>query len=407
MINLDNPRLVVTDGDVAHGILGGNLKLQDSMLGTARLATNASGDVAYASQFEIIRRGENIKENGIWLERDLAGTPTTTLVMRENSLAPGLPSTYFGDPLHIFGMDFAGNIAFLAEARSAPDGAGTNNAIWIFTPEAADPYEVLISTGDEAPGRPGLQIGNIKAPEIDHGYTETELVTFTTTLSNTQQALYVGKPSLPGPPAQPAQIELLVVTGETVTVEGLVGAVFAEGTIEPYGLSGCGQVVFTAQVSFDVVVDGIPDRPNKEGVFMTDVAGGIHALAIEDYFTGGIDPLGEDPVSEVNTGLQDRFNHSTISNGGVALFTTQTMPGDVVTIYKASATVVPHGDVNGDLDVDGQDLAILTANFGSSVPGTPGDLNNDDLVNGQDLAILSANFGNSYHPLFSCGTGGI
>jgi len=53
-------------------------------------------------------------------------------------------------------------------------------------------------------------------------------------------------------------------------------------------------------------------------------------------------------------------------------------------------------DLNMDGDVNGQDLAVLAANFGSSGQSlATGDITGDSLVNGQDLAILAANFGQS------------
>lgn len=52
------------------------------------------------------------------------------------------------------------------------------------------------------------------------------------------------------------------------------------------------------------------------------------------------------------------------------------------------------GDINSDCVVDLQDLSILNANFGQTVPrNTLGDLNGDGTVNQADLSILTANFG--------------
>ena len=49
------------------------------------------------------------------------------------------------------------------------------------------------------------------------------------------------------------------------------------------------------------------------------------------------------------------------------------------------------GDVNGDGMVDGADLALVLADFGSKGKTLPGDLNGDGLVDGADLAgVLSA-----------------
>lgn len=53
------------------------------------------------------------------------------------------------------------------------------------------------------------------------------------------------------------------------------------------------------------------------------------------------------------------------------------------------------GDVDGDRDVDLQDLATLLSNFGrtDSPPSTAGNLDNDSDVDLQDLATLLSNFG--------------
>lgn len=54
------------------------------------------------------------------------------------------------------------------------------------------------------------------------------------------------------------------------------------------------------------------------------------------------------------------------------------------------------GDANLDGTVNGQDLAILAANFGSSNDvWLRGEFSGDGAINGQDLAILAANFGSS------------
>ncbi len=54
------------------------------------------------------------------------------------------------------------------------------------------------------------------------------------------------------------------------------------------------------------------------------------------------------------------------------------------------------GDANGDNLVNGADLSVLLAGFGSAVtPGASGDLNHDGLVNGADLSVLLGTFGTS------------
>lgn len=60
-----------------------------------------------------------------------------------------------------------------------------------------------------------------------------------------------------------------------------------------------------------------------------------------------------------------------------------------------SAPPVCAGDINGDFRVDGRDLSVLLANFGSTVaPGTSGDVNNTGRVDGADISVLLSNFGN-------------
>ena len=60
------------------------------------------------------------------------------------------------------------------------------------------------------------------------------------------------------------------------------------------------------------------------------------------------------------------------------------------------------GDFDGDGDVDGSDLAVLSADFGRTdcgVPTTcPADFNNDGDVDGSDLAIFAADFGRTDCP---------
>lgn len=54
------------------------------------------------------------------------------------------------------------------------------------------------------------------------------------------------------------------------------------------------------------------------------------------------------------------------------------------------------GDANGDNQIDGADLSVLLANFGSAASGPgQGDFNGDNACNGADLSVLLANFGES------------
>ncbi len=54
------------------------------------------------------------------------------------------------------------------------------------------------------------------------------------------------------------------------------------------------------------------------------------------------------------------------------------------------------GDANGSGNINGADLSVLLAQFGTNVtPGTGADFNGDGFVNGADLSVLLSNFGTS------------
>jgi len=75
--------------------------------------------------------------------------------------------------------------------------------------------------------------------------------------------------------------------------------------------------------------------------------------------------------------------------------------GDVVQVVGGNITngVLSQrlaGDANMDGTVNGQDLAIIAANFGGSGQNVlTGDFSGDGSINGQDLAIIAGNFGAS------------
>ena len=50
-------------------------------------------------------------------------------------------------------------------------------------------------------------------------------------------------------------------------------------------------------------------------------------------------------------------------------------------------------DLTGDLTVDGSDLAVILAEWGSGVPGTPSDFDNNGVVDGADLTVLLGSWG--------------
>jgi len=65
-------------------------------------------------------------------------------------------------------------------------------------------------------------------------------------------------------------------------------------------------------------------------------------------------------------------------------------------ILSVAPPVECPADANGDGAVNGADLSVLLATFGTSQPaGTNGDLNGDGVVNGADLSVLLAGFGTS------------
>jgi hypothetical protein len=64
----------------------------------------------------------------------------------------------------------------------------------------------------------------------------------------------------------------------------------------------------------------------------------------------------------------------------------------VIYFQTMSETPPCPGDVDGDLDVDLTDLAILLGSFGTAASN--GDLNADGVVDLSDLSLLLANFGN-------------
>ena len=63
--------------------------------------------------------------------------------------------------------------------------------------------------------------------------------------------------------------------------------------------------------------------------------------------------------------------------------------GSRISVYRTRST----GDLNGDGIVDGEDLSVLLANWGSCAAPCPGDLHPDGVINGYDLAVLLAAWG--------------
>jgi hypothetical protein len=67
------------------------------------------------------------------------------------------------------------------------------------------------------------------------------------------------------------------------------------------------------------------------------------------------------------------------------------------TLTAGLITVSHPGDVDGDMKVDGKDIAILAKAFGTrrGQPGyaTNADVNNDERIDGKDIAVAAKNFG--------------
>lgn len=90
-----------------------------------------------------------------------------------------------------------------------------------------------------------------------------------------------------------------------------------------------------------------------------------------------------DGVEYPATGIDDSTTYAEFSRGTVAYFRTMSIAPPCF------------GDLDGDLDVDLTDLAILLANFGVSegAAASDGDLDTDGDVDLTDLALLLANYG--------------
>lgn len=148
------------------------------------------------------------------------------------------------------------------------------------------------------------------------------------------------------------------------------------GTAEELG--GADAEDFDASIGSVVDATWISDFDN--GVFPT---GDINAPIFAGQFTIAAGTSGDYTIRISNAGDVDneidpeivQFS-GTMTDGRFA----QRLPGDA--------------NINGL--VNGQDLAILSANFGTSGQSVlQGDFSGDGQVNGQDLAILAANFGAS------------
>ncbi|MEE2681852.1 MAG: choice-of-anchor B family protein [Planctomycetota bacterium] len=99
------------------------------------------------------------------------------------------------------------------------------------------------------------------------------------------------------------------------------------------------------------------------------------AFAVTDYVT-------------VTSGLQVRFTASDIDPGSVV---EAGVDGFRIQTLSCQDEFDP-ADLNQDGAIDGQDLAIVLANWNCAGIGCDGDINGDAVVNGQDLAFVLANW---------------
>jgi len=185
-----------------------------------------------------------------------------------------------------------------------------------------------------------------------------------------------------------------VVIGLNPAINGFPGAGLPSGT-------GVGN--FQIPTSEVVVKDGewhhiVASRNGNNIEDVLVVIDGVHYDV--DTWTDSTDTWG---TTESNAHIGTR----TPGNGGasshamngrvdeVAVWLgTQLTVEESIALYNAGIAAVLEGDLNLDGSVNGQDLAILAANFGSNGQTlATGDITGDGLVNGQDLAILAANFG--------------
>ena len=114
------------------------------------------------------------------------------------------------------------------------------------------------------------------------------------------------------------------------------------------------------------IVDGIADGVYSSGNHLSNSqVDNVELISIRDLAPG-------DYAIRV-----DRRNSSTTTYGGLAWLLVESDQGLI-------------GDFNGDLLVDGQDLATLLSGWGTDDPLL--DLNGDGLVGGADLAQLLSNW---------------
>jgi autotransporter-associated beta strand protein len=150
-------------------------------------------------------------------------------------------------------------------------------------------------------------------------------------------------------------------------------------------------------------------------------ASNVHITSLSISGTGTFDinnnhiivnyTAGNDPIATIATYLSTGYNGGAWNGPGIISSAAQTNssyslgyadaadPGNPAGLASGQIEVkyTLYGDLNLDGIVNGNDFAILAANFGKTVTGgwDEGDLNFDKLVNGADFALLAKNFGKS------------
>ncbi len=128
--------------------------------------------------------------------------------------------------------------------------------------------------------------------------------------------------------------------------------------------------------------DSIPGQPIALTQPVTVPSGASPVLLL----TGDVDESGADDLITIS------------DSTAAALLGDESQSDVVVNINNITPPTPPAcpGDINDDAIVNGPDLSVLLAQFGTVVaPGQGADLNADSIIDGRDLSVLLANFGNA------------
>ena len=97
-------------------------------------------------------------------------------------------------------------------------------------------------------------------------------------------------------------------------------------------------------------------------------------------------PLGEYTISQHDTDYE-----VCVDNGKVVFYTDAVLGNGVshTRDWMYTVEIEPWGDLNGDGDIDGEDLGMMFASWGLDGPA---DVNSNGIVDGEDLGILLQNW---------------